>query len=399
MSTSKVHDLVAASPPKPLAGSSIQEWTLSRTMTFLNHGSFGARPRVVTEAQRSIKQQLDEDPADILWVRGGPLLKAATADLARFLNVEASDLVHVINATQAINAVFRSLDLQPGQTIVATNHGYNAVTQTLRYVTERAGARLHLIDLAPPLPDEQGLLDQIEAALDDTTALVLIDHVTSPTAMLFPVEEIVQCCHDRGVRVFVDGAHAPGMLPLDVTAVGADYYTGNLHKWVSAPLGAAFLHVKPEYQLEVHPTVVSHYLGEGFQEEFCWTGTCDTSAFLSAPAAIAWFESQFGWAAVRQHNADLVAWATGQLCEAWSVSPLEVPQSSRATSIRTIELPVSLRSSFQTVEDWRDWLRATHAIDVAVQDWADQWWIRLSAHIYNRPEDYERLIEVGLSFN
>ena len=399
MGTPNANDQIAASPPTPLAGSSIQEWSLSESMTFLNHGSFGARPRVVVEAQHAIKQQLDEDPADMLWVRGEALLKAATTDLAHFLHAAPDDLVHVINATQAINAVLRSLNLRSGQTIVATNHGYNAVTQTLRYVTERAGAQLHLIDLVPPLPDEQGLVDRIEAAIDDKTALVLIDHVSSPTAMLFPVTDIVKCCHNHGVRVLVDGAHAPGMLDLDVTAIGADYYTGNLHKWVSAPLGAAFLHVHPRYQSEVHPAVISHYLGEGFQEEFCWTGTCDTSAYLSAPTALAWFESQFGWAAVRQHNADLVAWATGQLCDAWSVSPLEVPQSSRVTSMRTIELPQSLRTSFQSVEDWRNWLRSRYAIDVAVHEWADRWWIRLSAHVYNRPADYERLIEVGLSIN
>ena len=396
MSPIESSKLVASSPPDPLSGSDMTYWSLSRDMTFLNHGSFGARPKDIVQAQLDLKRRLDDDPADILWVRGESLLEEATAQLAGFLQVSPDDLVSVVNATQAVNAVARALDLQPGQNIIATNHGYNAVNQTLRYVAERVGATLRLIDLEQSLSDEAVLIEAFESAMDDQTALVMLDHVSSPTALLFPVHEIVRRCRERGIRIMVDGAHAPGMLDLDITSIGADFYTGNLHKWVSAPLGAAFLHVRPEHHAAVHPASISHYLGEGFQKEFSWTGTCDPSSYLTAPAAIAWFAERFGWSSVREHNCQLVAWATGRLCDAWSVDPLDVPEASRLTSMRTIELPPRLRNHFDVVEDWRHWLRDEHAFDVAVHDWGGRWWIRLSAHVYNRPEEYERLIKVGL---
>ncbi|MCH2133692.1 MAG: aminotransferase class V-fold PLP-dependent enzyme [Phycisphaerales bacterium] len=399
MTSSSASALIADRPPKPLPGSGIESWTLSEEITFLNHGSFGGRPRAVAEAQQRLKETLDSDPFVSIWLHSEEQLLAARTAVASFVGADPGDLVNVVNATDAINAVARSLSLDKGQSVVTTGHGYNAVTQTLRHVANRAGAELRVIDLHPPLPDEAGLVEAFAKAIDDTTAFVMVDHVSSPTAMLFPVEEIVRMCRSRGVPVMVDGAHAPGMFDLDVEAIGADFYTGNLHKWVSAPTGAAFLHVSPEHQSSIHPTIISHYYSEGFQPEFRWLGTRDTTAFLAAPMAIDWFRTNFSWEAVQSHNRQLVSWATGVLCDAWQVEPLDVPESSAACSMRTIALPGSLQATFNEVEDWRDWLRRDHRLDVAVHDWAGQWWVRLSAHIYNRPEDYQRLIDVGLSFD
>ena len=216
--------------------------------------------------------------------------------------------------------------------------------------------------------------------------------------MLFPVKDLIDRCHELGVPVMVDGAHIPGMMSLDLSTLGADYYTGNLHKWVSAPLGSAFLHVHPKHQSSVHPIVISHELGQGYQAEFAWTGSRDPSAFFSVPTAIDWFEKRFGWKSVHEHNRELVSWATGRICDQWSVEPLDVPESSRLTSMRTIALPDSVRRRFDDIEDWRMWLRENHRIDVAVHDWADRWWIRISAHVYNRPADYEHLVANGLNF-
>ena len=399
MKSTSDHPLVIDRPPIPLDGSSIEFWSLDPTMTFLNHGSFGARPVEVQNAQLAIKSQLDSDPFDVLVYRGESLLNDARARVADLVGARPEDLVSVINASEAVNSVLRSINPGSDQNLVATCHGYNAVNQTLRYIADRSGAEMRTVDITPPLPDDQGLVESIMRRVDRQTALVMIDHVSSPTAMLFPVDQIIQRCHEIDVPVMVDGAHVPGMMPLNVSQIGADYYTGNLHKWVSAPLGSAFLHVDPRHQSGTHPIVISHDLYQGFQREFEWTGTRDPSAFLSVPAAIDWFESRFGWDAVQQHNRDLIAWATGRICDEWSVEPLDVPESSRATSMRTIALPDKVQLHFDDIEDWRIWLREHNRIDAAVHDWAGKWWVRLSAHIYNRPEDYEHLIETGLTFS
>ncbi len=398
MNPSISQSLVKDSPPAPLAGSGMEFWSLTPDMTFLNHGSFGARPLDVVAAHQSMKQQLDHDPFDVLVYRGQALLDEARSRVADLVGSDLDDLVSVINASEAVNSVLRSIRPRSDQNLVATCHGYNAVNQTIRHVCDRSGAQMRTVQLEPPLPDEAGLVDAIMDQVDRDTCLVMIDHVSSPTAMLFPVKSVIDKCHQLDVPVMVDGAHIPGMMPLDVTAIGADYYTGNLHKWVSAPLGSAFLHVHPSHQSSIHPIVISHDLGEGYQTEFAWTGSRDPSAFFSVPAAIDWFESRFGWEAVQAHNRDLVSWATGRLCDEWGVEPLDVPDSSRATSMRTIELPDRVKRHFDDIEDWRIWLRETHRIDAAVHDWAGRWWVRLSAHVYNRPEHYEYLIGNGLTF-
>ncbi|MBG84282.1 MAG: aminotransferase [Phycisphaerae bacterium] len=398
MKSSSVQSLVSDAPPIPLEGSGIEFWSLNPETTFLNHGSFGARPRDVSAAQLAIKEQLDADPFDVLVYRGQSLLDQARSRVADLVGCDIDDLVSVINASEAVNSVLRSISPRSDQNIVATCHGYNAVNQTVRHVCDRSGADMRTVVIEPPMPDEAGIVDSIMSHVDRDTCLVMVDHVSSPTAMLFPVKEVIDRCHELDVPVMVDGAHVPGMMPLNVAELGADYYTGNLHKWVSAPLGAAFLHVHPSHQSSIHPIVISHDLGEGYQQEFAWTGTRDPSAFFAVPSAIDWFESRFGWDAVQAHNRDLVSWATGRLCEEWSVEPLDVPESSRATSMRTIALPDTVKGHFDDIEDWRIWLREHHRIDAAVHDWANRWWVRLSAHVYNRPEDYEHLIRNGLAF-
>ena len=398
MTSSDHIDLITSEPPSPLEGSSIKAWMLADDMTFLNHGSFGGLPRAVAAAQREFKDLLESDPYEAIWGTSRDQLLAARSSVAEFVGCTPENLVTAVNASDAINSVLRSIRLKPGQSIVASTHGYYAVTQTMRFVADRAGAQLRELPLFPPLPDEAGILKAFDESIDRDTALVMVDHVSSPTAMKFPVEQIVAMCRDRNVPVMVDGAHAPGMIDLDVEAIGADFYTGNLHKWVSAPTGAAFLHVDPRHQSRIHPTIISHYLGDGYQDEFHWLGTRDTTAFLAAPSAIKWFDETFGWPEVRRHNRQLVSWAAGRLCEAWGVTPLDVPSSSSECSMRTIRLPERVREGFDDIEQWRAWLRHEHRIDAAVHDWAGEWWLRLSAHVYNRPEDYVRLAEVGLLF-
>jgi len=285
-------------------------WPLDSSVAYLNHGSFGACPRAILEKQAELRARLEREPMDFL-VRHAPALYAeARAALGQFVGADPDDLAFVPNATTGVNAVVRSLSFSPGDEILTTDHAYGACKKTLDYVASRAGARVIIAKVPFPLAGDDDVLGPVLAAVTPKTRLAMLDHVTSPTALVFPIERLVAELSARGVDTVVDGAHALGMLPLDVTRLGAAYYTGNAHKWLCAPKSVAFLYVRKDRQKGVHPVTISHGYAGGearFRDEFDWTGTIDPTPALTIPFCIEYLGGlvQGGWPALMERNRDL----------------------------------------------------------------------------------------------
>ena len=249
------------SPPIPLAPDLKSLWMLDPAITFLNHGSFGSVPRDVHDAYVDWQRRIEANPIEILGRRSAELLAEARAAVGEFLGMRPANFGFVSNATEGINAILRSLPLAPGDEILTTSHVYGAVRQAMKFVAERGGATYREVSIPTPIRTSADILSPLIEAMSSRTRLVVVDHVTSPTALVFPVEQISRECAARGIDLLIDGAHAPAMVDLNVESLGAAYYAGNLHKWVCAPKGAAFVWVRPDLQTKVHPLVISHFWG------------------------------------------------------------------------------------------------------------------------------------------
>ena len=384
-------------------------WSLDPAVTFLNHGSFGATPRAVLDRQSELRAELEAEPLEFLDARLEPRLDEARAVLARFVGSAADDLVFVPNATAGVNAVARSLDLASGDELLTTDHEYNACANVLRYVAERTGAVFRCASVPACVSGPDEVASAVLGALTDRTKLVLVDHVTSPTGTVWPVGEIVRGCRERGVRVLVDGAHAPGMLPLDLDALGADYYTANCHKWICSPKGSAFLHVRRDRQREVRPAVISHGHNSPrtdrsrFLIEFGWTGTGDPTAYLCVPAAIEHMASLVpgGWPEIMRRNRALALEGRDivrRAVESAGFASPEVAPDAMIGSIASVTLPdLPPGSPVPTPPISNDPLRerlvGAHRVQVPVFPFPAPpgRMLRVSAQLYNTQADYERL--------
>jgi isopenicillin-N epimerase len=361
------------------------EWLLDPDVAFLNHGSFGATPRTVLAEQERWRALMERHPTHFMSEELPPALRAAAGRLAAFVGARTDDLVFVENATAACNAVLRSLHLRPGDEILVTDHGYPAVRKAAEYVAARAGARVVEAAVPFPLHNASQVVAAVSARLNSRTRLAIFDHITSPTAVIFPARELTALCRAAGVPVLIDGAHAPGMLSLDVPSIGADWYTGNCHKWLMAPKGSAFLWVTPERQADTHPLVISHGYGHGFTAEFDWVGTRDPSAWLSVPAAID-FHERLGGALLRERNIGMAREQATLLARTW--------QTERGTpdaltgSMAAVRLPLTEAATAERALGLRRKLFDEHRIEAPVMVFADALWVRVSAHAYNRPADY-----------
>jgi isopenicillin-N epimerase len=299
--------------PSPLA----RHWRIDPGVTFLNHGSFGACPGPVLDVQREWRDRMEAEPVRFLARELDGHLAASRAALAEFIGANPDDLAFVTNATGAVNAVVRSLAFRPGDEILTTDHEYNAVLNVLRDVAKRDGAGVVVVRLPFPGRSADDVVERVLAAVTARTRLAVISHVTSPTALILPIDRLIPALAERGIDTLVDGAHAPGMLPLDVDRLGAAYYAGNLHKWVCAPKGAAFLHVRRDRQPGIRPGTISHGANSPvgarsrFRLEFDWQGTLDPTAWLSVPTALAFVGGlvEGGWpgAMARTHALALEA--------------------------------------------------------------------------------------------
>ena len=309
-------------------------WTLDPAVRFLNHGSFGATPRAVLEAQDAWRARMEREPVAFFARDLEPALDEARGALAAFVGADPDDLAFVANATTGINIVARSLQLEPGDELVLLDHAYPAARNALQTVADACGARLVTARTPFPGTTPEIAREAVLEAVSARTRLVMLDHVTSPTALVLPVEEIVTELRERGVETLVDAAHAPGMVEMDLDRIGAAYTTGNCHKWMCAPKGSAFIHVRRERQERVRPLVVSHGASSTrtdrsrFRLEHDWTGTLDPTPWLSVPAAIAFGAELLpgGWHAVRERGHALTLMARDRLNAAVG-GPPPVPDS------------------------------------------------------------------------
>jgi isopenicillin-N epimerase len=377
-------------------------WTLDPEVTFLNHGSFGACPAEVLEHQRRLRDRMERDPVRFMVRELECELDRARASLAAFVHADPDDLAFVSNASTGVSTVLRSLALAPGDELLTTDHVYGACYNALCFVAERAGARVVVAPVPFPLASETDVVDPILAMVTSRTKLVLIDHVTSPTALLFPVARLVEELAARGVDTLVDGAHAPGMLPVDLSAIGAAYYTANCHKWLCAPKGAAFLHVRRDRQAPIHPLVVSHGASSKrtdrsrFRLEFDWTGTDDPTAYLSVSAAIAFLERLYPGGTpelyARNHalavaGREILARALGIELPApdamiGAMASLTLPDATADREDAALEMDLLHRALVQE-----------HRIEAPVFPWPcwPKRCVRVTAQAYNTLAQYEKL--------
>ncbi|MFI4889461.1 MAG: aminotransferase class V-fold PLP-dependent enzyme [Steroidobacterales bacterium] len=367
-------------------------WSLAPDVDYLNHGSYGACPTAVLKIQSGLRDELELEPVDFLSRRLPGRLHEARAVLAQFVGADSADLAFVTNATMGVNAVLRSLPFAAGDELLTISHVYAACHKALQYVAQRSGAHIVVASLPFPVASDDQIVAAVLAAVTKRTRLALVDHVTSPTALVLPIARLVRELNERGVDTLVDGAHAPGMVPLELGRLGAAYYTGNCHKWLCSPKGAAFLHVRRDRQPNLHPTVISHGFSAGFHAEFDWTGTSDPTAWLCVPDAIRYLGTLLpgGWPELMARNRAL-ALACRTLVQD-SLGVAAAAPEHMIGSIASVPLPKAAPGSVAAGFD-RDrvtlWFR-----ERGIETWFHDSplpLLRISAQIYNDLEQYRRL--------
>lgn len=370
--------------------SALRAFELDPDYLHLNHGSYGAVPRDVRLEQDRWRAKLEKNPSGFFQDEYPPLMRATAEQVARRLGGKGADWVLCENATAAVNGILQSLDLGPGDEILTTSHAYGAVAKTMALVSERRGAKLSIADV-PPLPaDEAEVIDAVDARLGPRTRLLVIDHITSATALIFPVRQIAERARAAGIPVLVDGAHAPGQIGLDVPSLGVDWYTGNAHKWLFAPRGCGVLWTRPERQAITRPAVLSHGTDQGYTSAFDWIGTRDPSAWFSFEAAALAHDS-FGGESLKADNRVLAAEAAEETASALGAA-IAGPRSMRG-SMASLLLKPNYDDAAGAAR-WRGTLAHEHRIMVPVYVFAGALWLRISAQIYNSPDDYRRLATV-----
>jgi len=379
-----------------------RHWSLDPNVIFLNHGSFGACPIEVLNTQAELRARLERQPVQFFVRDFEPMLDASRASLADFIGAETEDVVFVPNATTGVNAVLRSRDFAPGDDLLVTNHEYNACRNALDFVAKRFGARVVVAEIPFPIRSADEAVDAILGAVTPNTRLALLDHITSQSALVLPLERIVPSLRERGIDVLVDGAHAPGMIDLNVTAVGATYYSGNCHKWVCAPKGAGFLWVERSRQPEVRPLTISHGANVArsdrsrYRLEFDWTGTDDPTAALCVGKSIEVMASLVpgGWPEIRRRNHALALTGRDHVCDALGI-PAPAPDAMIG-SIAAFPIPDGSPeppSNPLYADPLQESLLADHRVEVPIIPWPapPKRVLRISAQLYNVEADYEAL--------
>jgi isopenicillin-N epimerase len=364
-------------------------------IAFLNHGSFGARPRPVLEAQRRWQRELEAQPVEFLGRRLPSLLAEARAPLAALLNVGENDIVFVPNATHGMNIIARSLNLQPGDEVLGTDHEYGAVERTWRFNCERQGALYRTQPIAVPVTSAEAIIEQLWQSVTERTRVIVISHISSPTALIFPVAEIALRAASQGILTAIDGAHAPGQLDLDLQAIGADFYVGNGHKWLSGPVGAGFLYARPDRQHLLKPLIVSWGWEprepgpSSFIDLFDWIGTDDPSAYLSLPAAIA-YQRDHSWSEVRAACHALASSAQAQIAAVTGLPPIspDAPEWWAQMCVAPLPIDENLPAKVAQRRLWEDF-----QVEAPITDWQGLRFLRVSIQAYNSVADVERLLE------
>ena len=372
-----------------------KHFLLDPEITFLNHGSFGACPKPIFDVYQEWQRELEHRPVEFLGRRSASLLAESREKLAAYLNCAAQDLVYFPNPSTAINMVVRNLDLQPGDEILTTDHEYGAMDRTWKYFCTKTGA--HYIQQAVSLPvtTHAEFVEMFWAGVTPQTRVIFLSHITSITALIFPVAEICKRARESGILCIVDGAHAPGQLPLDLTALDADIYTGACHKWMMAPKGAAFLYVRREMQEWLDPLVVSWGYdaepgfgsGNQFIDYHEWQGTRDIAAFLTVPAAIDYQQEQ-DWDHVRTRCQELVRVAQNQIHNLTGLPPICANPNEWLAQMVALPLPIGINGLALKTQ-----LYDEYQIEIPFTKYQKQSFLRLSVQSYNTADDVDKLID------
>ena len=376
----------------------LEHWLLDPQDVYLNHGTVGVTPRRVLEAQQALRDAIERQPArflvrELLSLDPGPSsrpirLRTVADQVGSFLGARGEDIVFVDNASSGVNAVLRSLRLQAGDEILLFDHAYGAVARIAAFVAREHGARVVTVPLPFPITDASSCLAALEDGLTPHTRIVVLDHITSETALVLPLAQMAALCRDKGVPVLADGAHAPGAIHLDIPALGVDWYTANLHKWAFAPRGCGVLWAAPGRREGLHPNIISWGLDLGWHQEFDWTGTRDPTPFLCAPAGIAFITDFLGTQAMREHNHALAWHAAQHLAARWGLS--WVTPESMVGCMVTVPLPSRLGTDASDASRLKDWLLFERRIEAPIMPRGARLWARLSFQVYNDLDDIER---------
>lgn len=370
-----------------------QYFLLDPNVIFLNHGSFGACPRPVFEVYQRWQSELERQPVEFLGRRITTLMAAARAELADFIGAAADEVVYFPNPTTAINAVARSLRLQPGDEILTSDHEYGAMDRTWRFTCQKIGANYVQQPIPLPVTTAEAFVENIWAGVNEKTRVIFISHITSPTALIFPVKEICRRARLAGILTIVDGAHATGQIPLDLHDLDCDLYSGALNKWLMAPKGSSFLYARPEAQQWLDPLVVSWgYESENpsasqFVDYHEWQGTRDMSAFLSVPAAIG-FQKEHNWAAVRSQCHALAVETRRRMNALTGLAPISPDSPSWLGQFFSARLPDSVELTL-----FKNRLIDEFHIEAPVMLWNRQKFLRVSFQGYNTRSDADALLE------
>jgi len=361
-------------------------------IVFLNHGSFGATPRPVFKEYQRWQRELERQPVEFLGRRIDGLMSESRAALGEYLGTHANNLVYTQNVTIALNIVARSLTLGPDDEVLATDHEYGALDRTWRFLSKELGFRYINQHIEMPLTTKEKFIEDFWRGVTSRTRVIFLSHITSPTAIIFPVEEIINRAREAGIITIIDGAHVPGQLPLHLDSLGADFYGGNLHKWLCSPKGAGFLYARPEVQHLLKPLVVSwgyeseNPSGSNFIDHHEWWGTRDVAAFLSVPAAIQ-FQLDNHWDEVRDSCHQLAAYTQKRICELTGLAPLHPQADGWFAQMASAPLPANTDLALlkkRLYEDYR--------VEIPVIDWNGNKLIRISVQGYNTKRDVDKLI-------
>jgi isopenicillin-N epimerase len=382
-----------------LSGNLAKYFLLREGVNFLNHGSFGACPRPVFDVYQSFQRELEAEPVDFLARRLGELMRVPRVALSAELGTSSENIVGLVNATVALNIVVQSLDLKPGDEILTTDHEYSAMDKAWAYVARRSGAKIVTVSVPLPLVSEADFTAAVVAGMTERTRVLFLSHITSPTALYFPIAPALAEARRRGILSVIDGAHTPGHVSLDLDTLGADYYAGNCHKWLMTAKGSAFLYARPEVQTLLNPLIVSHgwtanskepgakgaFGNSPFIDELEVIGTRDPSAMLTIPAALA-FRQLHNWSKVMADCADLAQETARRVEGLTGLAPFSSPEFC-APQMVAMRLPPC------DPDELHNSLMQKFHIDIPVFKWKDGVIVRLSVQGYNTASQMDVLVD------
>ncbi|GAB1693927.1 aminotransferase class V-fold PLP-dependent enzyme [Krasilnikovia sp. M28-CT-15] len=381
----------AGDPPPPIPGARLL-FSLDPAVSYLNHGSFGAVPLSVQRVQQRLRDEVESNP--LRFYAQGLLDRIihTRRHLATFLGADPDGSALVPNTTAGVSVALQSVRLAAGDEVLLTDHTYGAVTLAARRQCRRAGATARTVALPLGAPDTEVVSRIRDALRPGRTKLLIVDQITSGTAQVLPVRQIVAAAREHDIPVLVDGAHVPGMLPVDVGEIGADFWVGNLHKWAFAPRGTALLSVAPPWRRRIEPLAVSWEQDAGFPLAVEFQGTVDYTGWLAAPAGLYALRT-LGVETVQEHNAALAAYGQRVVGEALRLAPADLPDPGGPGSMRILPLPIGMATTQAEAQALRLHIAEKLCAETAVNAWGGRGWLRLSAQVYNRPQEYERLAE------